>query len=132
MPDVGTGTSITFGTSGFSAALISVDGPSSSREAVETSTMATTNSHTFMPADLVDRGEVSLTFEFDPDLEPPIDQAAETITITWPIPSGLSNGATWVFSGFMTDYNPGASIDERMEASGTLKISGDITVTAAT
>lgn len=131
MADVGTGTSITFGTSGFDANLLSIDGPSSTRESVETSHMGTTGDHTFMPADLVDRGEVSLTFEFDPDKEPPIDQAAETITITWPVPSGSSNGATWQFTGFMTDYSPGAAIDERMEASATIKISGDINFTDA-
>lgn len=125
--DVGTGTTITFGTSGSQGALLSISGPSASRPSIETTDMSTTTAHTFMPGDLVDHGEVTLTVEFDPDIEPAITSGAETVTITWPIPSGLSNGATWQFSAFITGFEPSASIDERMEMSITLKISGDIT-----
>ena len=127
MADVGTGTSINFGTSGFSAALISIDGPSRSRESVPTSHLGTSAYHTSIPADLVNGGEINCTFQHDPDLSPPIDQAAETITITWPIPSGLSSGATWASSGYMTNYTPGAAVDELMEASATIVLTGSPT-----
>lgn len=93
--------------------------------------MGTTTNHTFMPADLVDRGEINLTFHFDPSLTPPIASAAETVTVRWPTPAGLSNGATWVATCFMTNYTPGAQIGELMTATATLKVSGAVTITAA-
>lgn len=129
--DIGTGTTITFGTSGFSAYLASIDGPSMHRDAVETTHMATSINKTFMPGDLVDRGEINITVHFDPSLTPPIASAAESVTIRWPLPSGLTNAATWVGSAFMTDYTPGAEIEGLMTASATLKISGAVTITAA-
>lgn len=129
--DVGTGVSISFGTSGFSARIQEVGGPSMSREAVKTTHLGTTGSHIFMPADLVDGGEVTLTIHHDPSLTIPISSAAETVTITWPVPAGLTNGATWAASMFMTGYNPGAQVDELMTAQVTLKVSGAITPTPA-
>ena len=127
MADVGTGTTITFGTSGFNAALISIDGPSRSREAVPTSHLSTSGYHTSMPADLVAGGEINCTFQHDPDKSPPITGAIETITITWPIPSGLSSGATWASSGYLTGYTPGAAVDELMEGSATIMLTGSPT-----
>jgi len=130
--DEGTGVAIVFGTSGFSARVVDVDGPSLHRDAIETTHISSTLNKIFMPADLVDRGEIGITFQFDASLTPPIASAAETVTITWPIPSGLTNGATWAASCFMTDYSPSASIGEIMTAKGTLKISGAVTINAAT
>jgi hypothetical protein len=129
--DIGTGTRITFGTSGFSAKLMSVEGPDMKRPSIQTTDMSTTNNHTFMPGDLVDRGEAQITVQFDPSLTPPIAGAAETVTITWPVPAGLTNAATWVFSGFMTDFKPSSHIEQLMEATATLKVSGGVTITAA-
>lgn len=129
--DIGTGTLMTFGTSSFSARIESVDGPSMHRDAIETTHMATTSNKTFMPGDLVDRGEINITFHHDASLTPPIASAAETVTITWPIPSGLTNGATWAASCFMTDYSPTSEIEGLMTAKATLKVSGAITIVAA-
>ncbi len=129
--DEGHGCSITFGTSAFTGVLLAVNGYNFSRPAIETSKMSTSTNHTFMPADLVDRGEIELEFEFDPSLTPPIASATETVTITFPVPSGLSTGATWAASAFMTNYAPAARIGERMQASATLKVSGAVTITPA-
>ena len=129
--DVGTGVSIVFGTSGFAARIQEVGGPSMSREAVKTTHLGTTGSHIFMPADLVDGGEITLTVHHDPSLTPPISGPAETVTITWPIPASLTTGAQWAASCFMTGYNPGATVDELMTAQVTLKVSGAISITPA-
>lgn len=117
----GSGTTITFGTSGYSAALISIDGPGVSREAIDSTTMATTGGHDFIPADLYDGGEVELVFEWDGSASPPIDDAAETLTIDW---GGTGNSMS--FSAFCTNFKPGASIGERMTASMTCKVTGVI------
>lgn len=122
--DLGTGTTITFGTSGFAANLLSIDGPGISRESIDTSHMGTSNAHTFTPGDLYDGGSIDITFEFAGDDDPPYDGAEELITIDW---GGAGTGKKWTFNAFMTDYSPGAAIDERMEASATLKVTGAVT-----
>ncbi len=128
--DEGTGCTVTFATTGFAAYLLSVGGPAAERIAIETTHMGTTGSHTFQPGDLVSR-TLDLEFAFDPSLSPPMHSAAETVTVRFPVPSGLTNGATWAASMFFTGYTPGAAIGERMTASATLQISGAVTITAA-
>lgn len=126
----GTGTTITFGTSNYAAQLISVDGPSMTRETIESSHMGTTGQKTFIPTTLSDSGELSVEFELltptqgvDPDSQEMIDQAAETITINW---GGLGAGHTWSVNGFMTAFSPSSSMGERMTASATIKLSGAV------
>ena len=96
--DVATGITIVFGTSGFSAQILDVTPPGMSRESLETTHQSTMTQKTFMPADLYDSGELGFDIHFNPDTSPPIGGATETITITFP------SGATWAFSGFMTNY----------------------------
>lgn len=123
--DISTGITIVFGTSSFSAQILDVTPPSQSRESIPTSHQGTTTAHTYLPADLVENGELTFTIHFNPDTVPPIDAAAETVTITWPA------GATWAFSGFMTNYEPDAPFEGKMTGTVTVKVTGDITVTAA-
>lgn len=131
--DVGTGASISFGTSGFSAYITEISGPGLTRDPVETTHLGTTGGKTFRPGDLYDGGEVTLSVMHDPSITPPMtsNQQAETITITCPIPSGLTTGATWVFSGFMTNYNPTLPLEDKMTASVTIKVTGSLAITAA-
>ncbi len=136
--DIGTGTTIVFGTSAFSAEVLDVSGPGLARESIETSHMGTSGpgagsvgSKTFMPADLVDPGELSFDVHFNPDTVPPIHGDAETVTVTFPIPAGLTNGATWVGTGFVTAYEPAAPPEDKMTASLPVKFSGSIAITAA-
>lgn len=118
----GQGTTITFGTSGFAARLIGVNGPDIKREAIESSVMATTDWKEFIMAALTDGGEVSIDVEHDGSDDPPATSAAETITINW---GGLGN--SWSFSGGMTGYSPKAAMGERMQATMTIKVCGAIT-----
>lgn len=124
--DVGTGTSIVFGTSAFTANIDSIDWSGITREAINASHLGTTGDHEFIPGDLVDNGEIGLEFHFAPNDFPPIDQPAEVVTITFPIPSGGAAGATWAASAFMTDFEINSATEEKMTASATLKVSGSI------
>jgi hypothetical protein len=121
--DTGFGITIAFD-SGFLAEIIDVTPPAVSREAIDTSHTATTNGKmTFMPSDLIDGGELQVEIHFVPSEVPPISSAAETVTITF------GSGTTWAFSGFLTNYEPAAPIDDRMTATVTIKVSGAITIT---
>ena len=121
----GTGTTVLYGTSSFAADVLTFDGPSQTLEAIDTTTMTTTDSKTFIPAKIKDSGELTMTIVHEGNQEPNIGDALETITVDW---SGEGVGHKWAFSGFVTAYTQGAEIDGRMEGSVTIKLSGPITV----
>lgn len=131
--DVGTGTQIAFGTSGFAPYILDVNPPSMSRDPVDTTHMQTTGGKTFRPGDLYDGGQVTFQIGFDPSMSPPMLAAEqpEQITITFPTPSGMSSGATWVFSAFMVEFSPAVPLEDKMTASVTLKVTGSVAITAA-
>lgn len=94
----GNGVTIAFGTSGFTANYTRIGGTEMSREAIETTHLGTTDYKTFIPDALVDGGEFSCEFYWDPAMTtfPPISEDAETITITY------TTGETLSGSGFLT------------------------------
>jgi len=126
----GTGTSVAFGTSSFAANVtgIAIDGVE--RPAIPTSHLGTTTSATFIPGDIVDEGTVTLDIQYDPDVEPPKKGAAETVTITFPLLGGGSTAASRAFSAFVTSFDAGVEIDGLINGSVTVKVSGNVTVTA--
>lgn len=132
MTDVTTGATVVFGTSSFSAELLSIGLPSIARGMYDTTHMGTTTARTHAPVDLIEWGELEIEFNFDPDDEPPIGGAAETITITFPTPAGGSTGATIAGSGFMTAFSVTAPLEDKMTATATIKWTGDLTWTDST
>ena len=122
MAKLGTGLAVTFA-SGFLAEIIDGTPPEATRESVDTTHMLTTTARTFTPSDLIDWGEASFDIAFDPGERPPIDQVAETITLTF------RDGETWEFTGFMTGFAPANPLEERCTATCRIKVSGDVTVT---
>ena len=88
--DVGTATTIAFGTSSFTAEVKSLNGSDVTREDVDVTHMGSTSYMEFQPAELADAGAIEMEIHFDPDSQPPILGAAETITITFPLPAGQS------------------------------------------
>lgn len=123
-PILGTGTTITFD-SGFFAEIVDTNLNDMSREPIRSSHFGTTTGHTFIPADLVDFGELEVEIHYDPDLRPPIDDAAATCTIT------VTGGATLAGSMFMTNASIAIPFEEKMMMRCTLKVSGDLTWTPA-
>lgn len=133
MADVGSGATITFGTSAWTGSLISINGQDIARAVVETTALATTVAKTFMPGDLYDAGGWDIEFYLNPNEPPPITAAAETITVTFPIPAGGATGATAAASGFVSKWSPSVGgVDEVLKGKMTVKLSGQITWTDAT
>ena len=123
--DIGTGTTVTFGTSGFTADILNVNWDGITRESIETSHMGTTSDKTFMPADLVDNGTIVLEIAFVATLSPPIitNGAAETVTIAF-----AGSATHWSASAFQTEFSIGAPLEDKMTGSLTLKVTGGITI----
>ena len=132
MADLGTGITIAFGTSGFTAELLSLGSTGVERGEYETTNMATTGDKTFAPMKLVEQGSLEMEWAFDPDSQPPISGAVETITITFPLPDGGLTSATLVGSGFVKSFTWGAALEEKMTASAEIRWSGGVTWTAST
>lgn len=118
----GDGTTITFGTSGFTGEIVSINGPNSTRAAIDGTHLGSTNWKAFTASGLVDGGEVSLTVHYDPTITVPISAAVETITID---PNG--SGQVLSFSGFVISSGHSFAVDELMGLDMTIKVTGAIT-----
>ena len=124
-PQVSTGISFTFATSGFTANFIDVTPPNKSREALNVSHMLTTGYHKYIAAKLIEGGSLSATIQYDAGQEPPLDEDPEVITITY------ADGSTEDFVGFMTAESPAAALETVMTADVTFKVADDINYTPA-
>ena len=128
-PQQGHGVAITFA-SGFMAWITDVSVSGIRREALETTNSSTTASRTFIPEKLVNYGEIRVSLQLKTSADPPIEGAAETITITWPMEKGGATAPTWSGTGFMTAYEATGPINGIMTATATVKITGTLTFTA--
>lgn len=123
-PELFTGTTVTFA-SGFLAQILDLEWSGITRAPVETSHAGTTSWKTFIPETLKDPGTLSGTIIFDPvaDTTLPIEDAAETVTLTLP------STDTWAASGFMTEFGFSGTLEEKYTATFSIKFSGAPTIT---
>jgi len=135
--DVLDGVTLTGGTSGWSASLTGISQSGISRSAHESTPLTaaapgagTFANRTYVFGDLTDGGTLELEGLFNPDTEPPIDQPAETWTVQFEASGGDATGASFAFSGGMTDFSWSGERDGLMSFSSSIKISGAVTQTA--
>lgn len=136
--DNGTGASISFGTSSFNAEITGFSHSGIERASIDTTQLSTAaatgndfGSMTFIPGDLSNPGELSLDIHWDPDTIPPIDGAAETITITFPKVPADATAANFSVSGFVTGFDYTVPLEDKMTGTVTVKLSSTVTTTAA-
>ena len=128
----GHGSSFTFGTSGITLPVISIDPPS---EAVEDIAephlgLAVGAYIPYSPSELLEGGEYSLTLEDDQDTNIPVG-TVETCTWTKAVAAGLTNGATWAFSGYIKSAkHNNQQTGERATITVVVKVAGTVTKTA--
>ena len=121
---VGTGITIGFATSTFTADV--VDFAPIFEQSVESidCTHQGSTARTFAPSELIDAGECTMSILFEPGVVVPVGAAPEVITITFPFVTASTTKGTWVCSGFITSYSATASLEERMEGEVTIKWTG--------
>ncbi len=129
----GYGITITFA-SGFLAEIVDVPTlPGFNRKWIDTThTQSPSNRMEGQPSDLVKVKPLKVTIHHDPSATPPIDDAIETITITFPLFEGESTHATFACDGAMVDYDPKGPLDDKMVADVEIEFTGLETITAAT
>lgn len=122
---IGNGLTITFGTSAFTAQILSVKLPDTTRKEIDTTHMGTQGARTYRPAALVDHGDLELDVNYNPDHIPPVAGAIELVTVTLP------EGAQFLANAFVTKWTPGTLNEDKATAKISLKPSGYITGVAA-
>ncbi len=107
-----------------------------SRPAIETTHMATTGGHrTYIAGDLKDWGEIECDVEYNTQIDYKTlaaAQAAETMTVTFPLRGNAVTAATVTFTAVLTDISPTWPKDDLIMATLTFKASAAPTYTAAT
>lgn len=128
MADVGTGTSITFLTSSLSLQVTNIEMSGTEREAIDITHLGSTSFRKFMPGDLTDLGELSVEVNLDTQVGDSIKNllaaSAETIRITFPIPSGLTTAGKLEFTGFATGFEFALPLEEVQTGTITIKADG--------
>lgn len=139
---IGTGSTITFGTSVYAALITGIDWSGLSRPSVETTDMAvevapgatTFGNALHIPVSLADAGELTVEVWFNPDLTPPMVPGtvanSETIELEFPA-IGAETPAKWAFSGFCKSYDVNCPMEELMTATLGIRATGGVTKTAA-
>lgn len=106
------------------------------RPAIETTHMATTGGwRTFIAGDLKTAGEIEIDVEYNTQLDYKTlvaSQAAETMTITYPLRGNAATAATKTFSAVLTKASPAWPKDDLLMTTLTFQVSGAETYTAAT
>jgi len=117
------------------AQVLSISGPSISRETIDTTDADATDDWRTFIASYIDGGEISLEINYDPDdaTHAPaagilLDFAATTLDNWSLVFSDASPAVTWTFDALVTGFEPSAPHDGVLTASVTLKIMGKITL----
>ena len=133
-PDIGTGATLAFGTSTFTPQISEMSWGGIDREMVESTHLGSSNARTYLPGDLYDPGELNLSIFYEPGMDPPVNAALETITLTFPLntASGQASAATLAGSGALTSFSFSVPLEDMITADCSFKFSGVLTWTSAT
>lgn len=132
--DQGFGVTLAGATDVIPGVLRSVNWTGVERAMLNTTNASTTGGKmTFLASDLVDYGSWETESLYRPDDDPDIDEAAETWTLTFPTAATgqSSNPVNIACSCAMASFSAAIPYDDMMTSQATVKLSGDITVTAS-
>lgn len=128
----GTGTTVAFNggdMNGWEAEIISVDGPSMERASIDNTNMKSINAMDYIAAKLYDLGTLDMTVRYVPSVLPKIVATPDTDPDNYSTITLISGGSGTerTFKGFMTSHSVTRAIGARMEASISIKCTGEIT-----
>lgn len=126
--DLANGTTITFGTSSFTAEILSIESSGTDgADDIETTHLGTSGGYkTYQAGDLREGGEYTITGHFTGQQKSP-GTTSETITIAWG-----GTAYTTAFSGYFKSFERSApGPNEKMTFSAVLKVAGAPTHTTS-
>ena len=136
MSQLGTGTGISIGGAAM-VEIIDVRPPGMSRAAIDVTHMKSEYTREKMPAKLIEWGDCEVDIMFDPGWTPPFGtkdtskkwygsgnsgatDAIKSCVITFP------EGDTWTFDAFISKYDPKDPVEDKMTATVSLTVCGDV------
>lgn len=134
--DIGTGTTVGFDSSFNATAgvtvydVLSISWSGITRPEIQTTHINSTASpgtfgtHTWIPGDITDPGEITIEGHFNPDITPPIEVAAGNMTITF------AGGGVWVAPVICTSFEATIPMEDKMGFTATFKVSAGTNITA--
>ena len=123
----------TFGTTGLSLDIISIDPPNESVDDIPLPHLGLDLGDyiPYEPGDLVEGDEFTLELANDMDSDIGL-RTIETMTWTKPVQSGDSSGATWAFDGYIKSAKENSfETSERATITVVVKVADEVTKTAA-
>jgi GH25 family lysozyme M1 (1,4-beta-N-acetylmuramidase)/predicted secreted protein len=131
MPTVAMGTTIKKTDGAAIAGLTSISGLDLSADTIDVTTLSSEGGYREFTSSFRDAGEVSISGYFDYTSHSPLlddFQAGSTgaYVITFP------NGSTWTFDAVVVGFSTSAELEDLISFEGTLKVSGEPTLTAPT
>jgi hypothetical protein len=125
--DVGTGTTVAFGTSTtFDAHVTGLSINGEEMAVIDISHMGTTGTRAKMLGDLKENVTVDVDMHYDPSETIPTG-VGQTITITFPIYSGQTNGATLAGTGVIVSHSGSIPLEDKMTGSYKIQFTGAVT-----
>jgi len=119
MPDVGTGCSVVFVDSGFTANVLALEWLDINRQPIKRTSFSDSK-ETYTPCDLSGGGGLAMEVAFNPDNLPPITEDAETVLLRFP------DLNYWQATMFVTACEVGAPLEGKMTARLELKATGNV------
>ena len=118
-------------TASWTADIISYSQDGSTADDVETSDLSTTTARTFQPGVLIEEGTYTFDLHFDTEeASLATGGSSDTVTITFPLSDPAnSTRATEVFTGFINNFSNSGGINELINGSVTIKVSGSVVFT---
>lgn len=133
--DIGTGWTLTMGTSDYGAEITQLDADGKEVPVIDISHMGTTGSRVKMVGDLVDEGSINVSIHFDSSTMDELEAAfgvSQTMTLTAPLSTGGSTAGTIAGTGAMTKHNWTAPLEDKMVGNYTITWLGAVTMTDQT
>ena len=115
------------------AGVVEIGGPSLEMEPIEVTNHSSANAWREYIGGLLNGGEVSL-INYDPahaTLDAgtgPIKDMTDRTLRNWQLVFSDSGTTTWTISAFVTGFEPGAPVDDKLSAAVTLTLSGEPTL----
>jgi len=113
--NTGLGTTGVFTIQSLSLKIVSMDIGNQTLPTVNVSTLATTSYEQYIPGDLSESGQVTFECQFDSEADQIVLGVVDTLTITLPLAGTGATNATWVGTGFITDYKPPGFVKNELQ-----------------
>ena len=135
-PDIGTGATLTTSGTSWNARITEMQWSGISREHVETTHLGSSDARTYLPGDLYDPGELSLSIQYEPGNEPQglTSATQQEWTLNFPLNAaqGQATAATLHGTASVSEFSFGVPLEDVITGDVTFKFSGPLTWTSAT